>query len=373
MLLAIWVIYGVLNTSMYSTTVYLYQQITRVLLVDTAGGYFTKRYDPVYAKTLTVNKGVDNVLLFEFINQDQKPVNVTGSTFKFRLLTQAGDRLLVEKDMDILSAVTGRVRVVLTPADTNDIVAQPGSYSIERTQGSYHQAVFTDADAGARADCNIVDSIYPEFVPSLEVTIPTITGKNQTVSAAPTGWPDWALNPQPLNSVQRTEFYSSHMPTNGASLTTVKMDLVHYTGTLKLQAAQDYESEWYNVTESREYLDATESVYFNAVGYHPLLRIALNTSIGYGATAEATVVNGVVTGILLTNAGNSYVAPPYVQILGYGAGATAVATLNSGGAGTVANVTVTTGGSGYLPIQFEGSTAATVVLTNGVVENIQYR
>jgi hypothetical protein len=372
MLLAIWVIYGLLNTSMYSTTVYLYQQITRVLLVDTAGGYFTKRYEPVYAKTLTVNKGVDNVLLFEFINQDQKPVNVTGSTFKFRLLTQEGDRLLVEKDMDILSAATGRVRVVLTPADTNDIVAQPGSYSIERTQGLYRQAAFTDADAGARADCNIVDSIYPEFLPSLEVTIPTITGKNQTVSAAPTGWPDWALNPQPLNSTQKTEFYSSHMTTNGSSLTTVKMDLIHYTGTLKLQAAQDYLAEWYDVTESREYLDATESVYFNAVGFHPLLRIALNTSIGYGATAEATVVDGVVTSILLTNAGQSYVAPPYVQILGYGAGATAVATLNSGG-GTVANVTVTTGGSGYVPLQFEGSTAATVLLSNGLVENIQYR
>ena len=357
---------------MYSTTVYLYQQITRVLLVDTAGGYFTKRYEPVYAKTLTVNKGVDNVLLFEFINQDQKPVNVTGSTFKFRLLTQEGDRLLVEKDMDILSAATGRVRVVLTPADTNDIVAQPGSYSIERTQGLYRQAAFTDADAGARADCNIVDSIYPEFLPSLEVTIPTITGKNQTVSAAPTGWPDWALNPQPLNSTQKTEFYSSHMTTNGSSLTTVKMDLIHYTGTLKLQAAQDYLAEWYDVTESREYLDATESVYFNAVGFHPLLRIALNTSIGYGATAEATVVDGVVTSILLTNAGQSYVAPPYVQILGYGAGATAVATLNSGG-GTVANVTVTTGGSGYVPLQFEGSTAATVLLSNGLVENIQYR
>jgi hypothetical protein len=357
---------------MYSTTVYLYQQITRVLLVDTAGGYFTARYDPVYAKTLTVNKGVDNVLLFEFINQDQKPVNVTGSTFKFRLLTQEGDRLLVEKDMVILSAATGRVRVVLTPEDTNDIVAQPGSYSIERVQGNYHQAVFTDADAGARADCNIVDSVYPEFVPSLEVTIPTITGKNQTVSAAPTGWPDWALNPQPLNSTQKTEFYSSHMTTNGSSLTTVKMDLIHYTGTLKLQAAQDYLAEWYDVTESREYLDATESVYFNAVGFHPLLRIALNTSIGYGATAQATVVDGVVTSILLTNAGESYVAPPYVQILGYGAGATAVATLNPGG-GTVANVTVTNGGSGYLPIQFEGSTAATVVLSNGLVENIQYR
>lgn len=356
---------------MYSTTVYLYQQITRVLLVDTTGGYFTARYDPVYAKTLTVNKGVDNVLLFEFINQDQKPVNITGSTFRFRLLNQTGDQLLVEKNMDILSAVTGRVRVVLTPEDTNDIVAQPGSYSIERIQGSYRQAAFTDANAGARADCDIVDSIYPEFVPSKEVTVPTITGKNQTVSAAPTGWPDWALNPQPLNSTQQTEFYSSHMTTNGSSLTTVKMDLVHYTGTVKLQGAQDYESEWYNVTESRQYLDATEPVYFNAVGYHPLLRIALNTSIGYGATANATVVDGVVQSINMTNFGNSYVAAPYVQILGYGAGATAVATLGSGG--TVASITVTNGGSGYLPLQFEGATAATVNITNGIVENIQYR
>ena len=86
---------------MYSTTAYLYQQIIRVLLIDTSGGYFTARYDPVYAKTLTVNKGVDNVLLFEFINQDQKPVNITGSTFRFRLLNQTGDELLLEKDYEV--------------------------------------------------------------------------------------------------------------------------------------------------------------------------------------------------------------------------------------------------------------------------------
>ena len=73
---------------MYSTTVYLYQQITPVLLVDTSGGYFTRRYDPVYAKSLTINKAVDNVLLFEFINQDQKPVNIAGSSFVFRLIDQ---------------------------------------------------------------------------------------------------------------------------------------------------------------------------------------------------------------------------------------------------------------------------------------------
>jgi hypothetical protein len=120
---------------MYSTTVYLYQQITRVLLIDTSGGYFTARYDPVYAKQLTVNKGVDNVLLFEFINQEEKPVNITGSTFVFRMISQNGDELLLSKAMTILSAALGRVKVVLSTEDTIDMIAQPASYSIQRSAG----------------------------------------------------------------------------------------------------------------------------------------------------------------------------------------------------------------------------------------------
>jgi hypothetical protein len=356
---------------MYSTTVYLYQQLIRALLVDTNGQFFTARYEPVYAQTLTVNKGVDNALLFEFINQDQKPVNVTGSTFVFRLLNQAGNELLVEKPMEVLSATTGRVKVVLSSAETDNIVAQPASYSIERTQGNYRQAVFTDANAGARGVCVVVDSILPEFVPSGELTVPDIYGKNQFVNVAPTGWPDWALNPQPISTVRLTEFYSSYIPYTGKNITTVSMDLIHYTGTLKIQAADNYQAIWYDVTESREYLDYTGPVYFNTVGYYPLQRLALNNSIGAGASATATVEDGVVTSISVTNLGSGYVAAPYVQILGNGAGATAEASI--GGGGTVGSITVTNGGSGYLPIQYQGLTAATVVISNGVVENIRYR
>jgi len=356
---------------MYSTPVYLYQQITKVLLIDTSGGYFTARYDPVYAKYLTINKGVDNVLLFEFINQDQKPVNITGSTFRFRLLNQAGDRQLVEKTMTVLSTTLGRVKVVLDTADTDNIVAQPASYSIERIQGDYQQAVFVDDNAGARGYANVVDSVLPQFIPSAEVTVPDVYGKNQWVGDNPTSWPDWALTPQPQNAIQQTEFYSSYIPTNGTSFTTVKMDLVGYTGTVKLQAAANYESVWYDVTESREYLDETSTVYFNAVGYYPLLRVALNNSIGYGAMASATVIDGVVTSIAVTNPGYYYQAAPYVEILGNGAGARAVATI--GGNGSVSSIAVIEGGSGYLPIQFGSSISATVLITNGKVQNLQYR
>ena len=357
---------------MYSTTVYLYQQITRVLLVDTSGGYFTMRYEPVYAKTLTVNKGVDNVLLFEFINQDQKPVNITGSTFVFRLLSQDGNELFIEKPLEILAANTGRAKVVLTPADTDDIEAQPASYSIQRTQGNYQQAVFVDANAGARADCNVVDSVFPQFVPSAEITVPDIYGNENmgSTQVQPTNWPDWAQNPQPLSYYKQTEYYSSYIPSNESGFTTIKMDLVEFTGTIKVQGAPNYQSEWYNVTESRQYLNATESVYFNVVGYHPLLRVAINSSVGYGATASVNVVNGVVTSLTPINGGYEYVAPPRVQIIGTGAGAVVTANLSGN---SVTSYNVISGGSGYIPEIFGNGVFATALISNGTVANIKYR
>ena len=356
---------------MYSTTVYLYQQITKVLLVDTSGGYFTARYDPVYAKQLTVNKGVDNVLLFEFINQEEKPVNITGSTFIFRLMNQTGDQLLVEKPMVTLSATLGRVKVVLDNEDTINITAQPGSYSIQRTAGDYVQAAYVDANSGARADCNIVNSVLPAFVPSEMLTIPTIYGKAQQLVPGPTNWPDWALYPQPVNTTQLTEFFSSHMPTNGQSLTTVKMDLDHFTGTVKFQAAETYESIWYDVTSSQQFLNETSTQYFNVVGFHPLIRAAFNNSQGSQAQATAVVTNGVVTAINVTNSGQGYVAPPKVQILGDGAGAEAIVT--SVGNGQIGAITVTNGGSGYLPLQYQGTVCAQVLISTGYITNLQYR
>lgn len=346
--------------------------MTKVLLVDTGGNHFNYRWDPVYAKTLTVNKGVDNVLLFEFINQEEKPVNITGSTFVFRLLNQTGDQILVEKPMTTLAATVGRVKVVLDNADTINLIAQPASYSIQRTQGDYVEAVYVDANSQARADCNIVDSVLPQFVPSKQLTIPTIYGKNQQVVPGPTNWPDWALYPQPQNTTNLTEFYSSHIPTSEQNLTTIKMDLDGFTGTIKFQAAETYESVWYDVTESRTYLNHTGTVYFNVVGYYPLLRGAFNNSYGYGAQATAQVTpEGVVTGIAVTNGGQGYIAPPKIQILGDGSGATAECL--SVGQGQIGPIVVTNGGSGYWPLQYQGRVQAQVLITNGWITNLQYR
>lgn len=361
-----------------------------------AGETFTYRYDPVYAKQLTINKGVDNVLLFEFINQQEKPVNITGSTFLFRAINTAGDRILVEKELVTLNAVTGRAKVTLNSAEMLEVLAQPATYSIQRTQpGGLVEAVFTNAQAGARAPVNIVDSVLPQYVPSAPLTIPTLKMTAQS-SVDGTAWsqypsnPYWGGNPNGgnyWNSFTNTEYFSSFIePAN--AVTTVQMTLDGYTGTIKAQAAENYESIWYNVTESTTYLNKTGTIHMNIVGWYPLIRMCFNNSIfavpdqpGVPAIAYATTENGVVTEITVTNGGSGYLAPPKINIIGDGSGATAEATVSGG---IVTGITVTNGGSGYWYLPNAGfgmgyypvnpnQTGAAVVISTGYVVDLLYR
>ena len=394
---------------MYSTQAYIYQQITQVLLMDTgAGETFIYRYNPVYAKQLTINKGVDNVLLFEFINQEEKPVNITGSTFLFRVISTEGDRLLLEKEMVTLNAATGRSKVTLTSSELLEVLAQPANYSIQRSSGNLVEAVFTNAQAGARAPCNIVDSVLPQHVPSAPLTIPTIKLSAQA-SLDGTAWGSyspgtyWMGNPNGgnyWNSFANTEFYSSFIePVN--AVTTVQMTLVGYTGTIKAQAAENYQSVFYNVTESTTYYNETRTIYMNIVGWHPILRLCFNNSIfavptqpSTPALAYTTTNNGIVTSVTVTNGGTGYLAPPQINFIGDGAGATAEAVMSSTypighpqagiGYGSVVGITVTNGGSGYwyLPNAGMGAglypnnpsqTGAAVIISTGYVVDLLYR
>jgi hypothetical protein len=363
---------------MYSTTAYIYQQIQRILLIDTSGEgeTFVRRWEPVYAKKLTINKGVDNVILFEFVNQDQKPVNITGSNLIFRLINLPGDVQLLEKPMVILNAATGRAKVTLSAADTTELPTEPASYSIDRTSGTLTEAVFVDAQAQARADVDIQDSVLPAFVPSHTVTVPTIYGPEIYVNPVYAGnYPDWALNPPPVGNVQpNPERYSSFIPTNGSNQTTFQLTFDHYTGNIKAQAAENYQSTWYDVTNIHSFYNKTGVDYINVVGYYPLLRLDLNSYSGAEivgpATANAQAANGVITGITVTNAGNGYLAPPKVSIVGLGAGAVAEAEITGG---QVSAINVINGGQGYTPSPAQPTVPAAVFITTGAVTDIIVR
>lgn len=257
---------------MYSTTAYLYQQIQPVLLVDISGAYFDVRWQPVYAKNLKLNLGVDNVILFQFQNQDQKPVNISGATFTFRIISQNGEDLLFAKELEALNVALGRAKITITAEECTHFQAQPASYSLEISSGGLDQAVFSDAYSGARGDIDIVNSVFPRFVASQVLTIP---------SQAPNNQPNLET------------YYSSTVTTDGSPLTTFQIDTRNFTGNLQVQGATAATSntvEWYNVdfedlksgdvVSNVSLTHSTERLGINVEGYHPYIR--LEFGIGNG-------------------------------------------------------------------------------------------
>jgi hypothetical protein len=255
---------------MYSTTAYLYQQIQPVLLIDISGvgATFDRRWQPVYAKSLKLNLGVDNVILFQFQNQDQKPVNITGSTFTFRVISQDGQNLLYAKELVVLNAATGRAKVTIPSSDNVYFQPQPASWSLEVSSGVLEQAVLTDDYSGARGDIDIVDSVFPAFVASQVLTIPSQA---------------------PANNV----YYSSTVTTDGFNLTTFQLDSAKLTGNLAVQGSSDataYTVEWYdvqfedlktgNTVSNVQFTNSTERLGFNVEGYHPYLRLSVQVNSG---------------------------------------------------------------------------------------------
>jgi hypothetical protein len=253
---------------MYSTTAYLYQQIQTVILVDVTGAYFDRRWQQVYAKELKLNLGVDNVILFQFQNQDQKPVNISGATFTFRTISQNGEDLLIAKELVSLSNSLGRAKVTITAEETTYFQAQPANWSIEISSGVLNQAVLTDDYSNARGVIEIVNSVFPAFVDSQLLTIPD-------------------------QSPQGNVYYTSTITTNGSSLTTFQMDTVNYTGNLSVQGATDATSntvEWYdiefldldtgNTVDQLDFTNSYKKLGINVQGYHPNLRLSFTTNNG---------------------------------------------------------------------------------------------
>jgi hypothetical protein len=280
------------------------------------------------------------------------------------------------------------------------VLAQPASYSITRTSGNLTEAVFTNAQAGARAPLDIVDSALPQHVPSSPLTIPTtkLSAQFSVEGSGYENWPAspyWAGNPNGgsfFNSYLNPQYFSSFIePRN--SVTTVQMDLVGYTGTIKFQAAENYQSIFYNVTESETYLNKTGTIHWNVIGWYPIIRACFDSSLfsvpNYPtpspASAYAICTNGVVTSIIMNNNGTGYLAQPHVNIVGTGAGARAEAVWNPA-TGAVSAINVIDGGSGYWRVpnaMISGSggqypvapqnQGAAVIISTGYVENLLYR
>ncbi len=200
------------------TQVYLYNQRQYVVLLE-PGARATIRYEKVYAKELTIHRGVDNLLEFAFINQEQKPVNIAGKEITCRILNYDGTEVLLQKTLVPKLPITGITTLQLTIADIENIPSQYCYYSLEIPVNDFDYPVFVDANGGARGKINIVNSVLPAFVPAREITIPS------------------HLPPTPNANIPNITYYSSVINTKEFPVLTVQTKYEEFTGNITFQGS----------------------------------------------------------------------------------------------------------------------------------------
>ena len=250
---------------MYSTAVFYYIQRQIVVLLT---GNSPRRYMPVYAKPLTLHKGVDNQIQFQFLNQDQKPVDITGKSITCRILNYQGNELLIQKALDLQLPLTGIAALTLNPADLIDIVPQKCYYTLEIPVGDFDFPVFVDSNAGARGDINIVNSVLPSFIPSYEVTIPT----GQPFPNLQVGNLDLPGNSQ--------TYYSSTIQSNDNPVMTFQVRYNDFYGNVAILGSTIEDNDWYPITADTNLANVTDTRGYVIKGFHPYVRLQFVSNYG---------------------------------------------------------------------------------------------
>lgn len=261
------------------TQVYFYHQRQTIVFLELESGGKNRRYTIVYAKELTISKGVDNKLEFAFINQNQKPVNIDGKELTLRIISYDGQRTLLQKSLVPILPLTGITSLQLTAADIIDIDPQKCYYTIEVPQGTGNYPAFVDSNGGSRGVLNIVNGVMPDFTPAHTVTIPTHPWPANTMSNANvTG-----------NTVT---YFSSTIDTDDSGVFTIQTYYSNFTGNTQLVGCtlQDFSFPYY-ITSNVAYSNYSGTVGITIEGYHPFVRMQIVNSGTPGILPSGNIGN----------------------------------------------------------------------------------
>ena len=227
-------------------------------------GNSPRKFMPQYSKPLSLHRSVDNKIQFQFLDQQQKPVDITGKSITCRLINDSGNTLLLNKMLDLDLPLTGIASLNLSAADLENIDAQKAYYSLEIPVGSFDYPVFVDQNAGARGDMYIVNSVLPSFVPSSNITIPT-------------GQPFPNLAP---NASSNVTYVTSVINTENNPILTIQTQYTEFYGNVTIQGSTVPDNDWYPILVETDLADITETRGYTVKGFHPYVRMSFTSNSG---------------------------------------------------------------------------------------------
>jgi len=140
------------------TARYLVSNRTAIIANDVG---FAVEYRPVYKRTISVYKGIDNDLEFQILNRDQKPVSLSGYEIKF-IAFDEDKNLILEKDAEVLISNKGLCKVIVGDNDLLNVKQQYLSYNIYLVDSNNDKKLtYTDVHYGNSGSIFVSSEAFP--------------------------------------------------------------------------------------------------------------------------------------------------------------------------------------------------------------------
>lgn len=130
----------------------------------------------MYQRELKVQKGLLNRIRVQFKNSDQKKISIANSlTFVFSMFDAINQRLMVEKELEILDQGTTSTRglalLTLTESDTLDLEKSSYTYSIKAIEPDGSQVpAYSNTYYGINGTLLLLNDVNPVLKPSVEIS-----------------------------------------------------------------------------------------------------------------------------------------------------------------------------------------------------------
>ncbi len=172
---------------MLNLPVYLYTPVIRVFL-DLENS--TKHgVDTMYHGYAKLAKGVSNSIQFNFLNGDQRPIDVSTKTFVFKMFDYATNKEVISKELDIIDDgetfnLKGKTQLALSGAEL-PVSFKPGTYTYTILEQKNTELIpaYIDGASSLHGKLEVVDGIIARFVPSEELIF--LQGQNNIYTSGP--------------------------------------------------------------------------------------------------------------------------------------------------------------------------------------------
>ena len=254
------------------------QTVSRYLLSQLVIAYvsgYHGRNSKVYDRRLTLHRGVSNPVNFTFKNEDQKTQDITSKTYEFNMIDTESKKAVLTKTLTILDdgstvSTKGDASCTITEGDLLPLDAKFYNFAVRevKSDGS-REVTYSDTGYAAAGTVELLDSAYPEFVPSTTVS-------SFTASGGPLAYTSGSIDARPgIN--------------NNKALHTIAVYTKNFSGSLRVQgtmSASPSNTDYFDITMDGAgapvnlFSDSTTVTNFNFTGVYHSVRFSWGNDSG---------------------------------------------------------------------------------------------